>query len=61
MATANVVMKVTISKSTSLRRPSSGCTDTSSVAVPKMNATTNASSNASTGLTPWTASAHQPT
>ena len=50
MATANVVMNVTISKSISSRRFINGCTEISSVNVPRTNVTTNAASKATIGF-----------
>jgi len=54
MATANVVMNVTISKSIALRRLSSGCTETSCVSAPRMNVAMNAAMMASAGFQPAT-------
>jgi hypothetical protein len=60
IATANVVMKVTISKSMALRRFISGCTDTSWVSAPSTNVAAKARIIAMTGFQPATTSTPQP-
>ena len=60
IATAKVVMNVTISKSMALRRFISGCTDTSWVSAPRPNVAMNAARMASTGFQPATTSTAQP-
>lgn len=60
IATANVVMKVIISKSVP-RRPISGWTETTWVRTPKAKVTTNAARIARTGLSPALVITAQPT
>ena len=61
IATANVVMNVTISKSISLRRLVSGCTEMSWVNAPRTNVSRNAARMARMGFQCATTSTPQPT
>ena len=60
IATANVVMNVTISKSIAPRRFISGCTEISWVKTPRPKVAMKASRIASTGFQPATTSTAQP-